>query len=128
MERLTIDGLFCDLAVCQEVPCKYPDEGCSQRQVWERLKNIEDILCDNFDTYDLTRLKELVEADKEDVAPVVHGRWMPAGRGIVACTECNHGIWEHMALVNHYCPNCGAKMDMEDTDNGNEKQVPERQA
>lgn len=65
MERLTFYGMFCNLAMCQEVPCKYPDTGCSQRQVWERLKNIEDILCDNFDTYDLSRIKELVEADRE---------------------------------------------------------------
>lgn len=46
-----------------------------------------------------------------DVAPVVHGRWLDAGRGIKACSNCNHGIKEHMACVNHYCPNCGAKMD-----------------
>lgn len=46
-----------------------------------------------------------------DVAPVVHGRWINAGRGIKACSNCNHGIKEHMACANHYCPNCGAKMD-----------------
>ena len=46
-----------------------------------------------------------------DVAPVVHGRWVDAGRGIKACSNCNHGIKEHMAYANHYCPNCGAKMD-----------------
>ena len=46
-----------------------------------------------------------------DVAPVVHGRWVDAGRGIKACSNCNHGIKEHMACANHYCPNCGAKMD-----------------
>lgn len=46
-----------------------------------------------------------------EAAPVVHGWWMIAGRGIRACSECNHGIREHMACVNHYCPDCGAKMD-----------------
>ena len=46
-----------------------------------------------------------------DVAPVVHGQWVDAGRGIKACSNCNHGIKEHMACANHYCPNCGAKMD-----------------
>lgn len=46
-----------------------------------------------------------------DVVPVVHGRWVDAGRGIKACSNCNHGIKEHMACANHYCPNCGAKMD-----------------
>ena len=51
-----------------------------------------------------------------DVAPVVHGRWVDAGRGIKACSNCNHGIKEHMACANHYCPNCGAKMDGGDND------------
>lgn len=50
-------------------------------------------------------------APAADVAPVVHGRWVNAGRGIKACSNCNHGIKEHMACANHYCPNCGAKMD-----------------
>lgn len=50
-------------------------------------------------------------APAADVVPVVHGRWVDAGRGIKACSNCNHGIKEHMACANHYCPNCGAKMD-----------------
>lgn len=45
MERLTFDGLFCDIAMCQETPggsfCE--DGACSQRQVWERLKHYEDM-------------------------------------------------------------------------------------
>lgn len=62
MNRLTFDGNFCDISRCQEVPCKYPHVGCSQKQVWERLKAIEDIL---GDSYDLDRLRELVEDDRE---------------------------------------------------------------
>lgn len=56
-------------------------------------------------------LREASDAPAADVAPVVHGRWLDAGRGIKACSNCNHGIKEHMACVNHYCPNCGARMD-----------------
>lgn len=56
-------------------------------------------------------LREVSDAPSADVAPVVHGRWVDAGRGIKACSNCNHGITEHMACANHYCPNCGAKMD-----------------
>ena len=52
----------------------------------------------------------LCDAPAADVAPVVNGRWVDAGRGIKACSNCNHGIKEHMTCVNHYCPNCGAKM------------------
>ena len=55
--------------------------------------------------------KEINSIPAADVAPVVHGRWVDAGRGIKACSNCNHGIKEHMACANHYCPNCGTKMD-----------------
>lgn len=54
---------------------------------------------------------DLLTMRAADVAPVVHGRWVDAGRGIKACSNCNHGIKEHMACANHYCPNCGTKMD-----------------
>lgn len=48
--RLTFDGNFCDIAKCREERWgKYcPDGACSQRKVWERLKEYEDALsCDN---------------------------------------------------------------------------------
>lgn len=45
MGRLTFDGLFCDIAMCKETPggtfCE--DGACSQRKVWERLKEYEDL-------------------------------------------------------------------------------------
>lgn len=59
---------------------------------------------------------DLLTMRAADVAPVVHGRWVDAGRGIKACSNCNHGIKAHMACANHYCPNCGAKMDGGDSD------------
>ena len=44
MERLTFEGNFCDIAQCTSVPggsfCE--DGACSQRKVWERLKEYED--------------------------------------------------------------------------------------
>lgn len=45
-----------------------------------------------------------------DVAPVVHGRWIDDGSGIIICPECERGYNLH-AKYTHYCPNCGAKMD-----------------
>ena len=66
MKRLTFEGNFCDIAMCGEVRggsfCE--DGDCSQRKTWERLKAIEDILCDSVgdndpdaeDEYDLGRL------------------------------------------------------------------------
>ena len=59
VERLTFEGNFCDIAMCNEVRggsfCENGD--CSQRKIWERLKVIEDILGDEY---------ELAKADKED--------------------------------------------------------------
>lgn len=75
MERLTFEGNFCDIAMCGEVRggsfCEYGV--CSQREVWVRLKAIEDILGDE---YDLDRLHELAQADREGrcvIAPVRPG-------------------------------------------------------
>lgn len=41
MERLTFEGNFCEIARCGYPTCPYKD-GCSQKQVWERLKQYED--------------------------------------------------------------------------------------
>ena len=41
MERLTFEGNFCGIAQCRELPCKY-DGNCTQKEVWERLKDYED--------------------------------------------------------------------------------------
>ena len=41
MDRLTFEGDFCTIAMCQENPCQY-DNSCTQREVWERLKAYED--------------------------------------------------------------------------------------
>ena len=60
-----------------------------------------------------------------DVAPVVHGRWLGAplcGNDNCRCSEC--GSWHNVhanlrgEIIQKYCPNCGAKMDLEETDNG----------
>ena len=79
MERLTFEGNFCDIAQCRELPCKY-DGNCTQRQVWERLKQFEDAIqtpekatwakktiemAFSDDTSAVERLRELYKADKE---------------------------------------------------------------
>ena len=44
MDRLTFEGNFCDIAMCRETPGgSFCEDGyCSQRKVWERLKQYED--------------------------------------------------------------------------------------
>ena len=76
MERLTFEGNFCDIARCKEVKCPY-DTACSQKQVWERLKQYEDSKLSPEDAANLhailrlgdgmtlMRLRELAVADKD---------------------------------------------------------------
>ena len=79
MERLTFDGNFCDIAQCRELPCQHGGN-CSQKQVWERLKEYEDTVLSptglehaaeienglNESGYSMERWAELIKADKEE--------------------------------------------------------------
>ena len=59
-----------------------------------------------------------------DVVPVRHGRWVciRKGYGEYKCSVC-HGMdsncsdyyGTHVVTEQEYCPNCGAKMDEEET-------------
>ena len=56
------------------------------------------------------------EIPTADVAPVVHGRWIEQEKytfGVMYdCSICNNRILDNGHSWN-YCPNCGAKMDLE---------------
>lgn len=59
-----------------------------------------------------------------DAVPVVHGRWIPRKGKWFAyfqCSVCGEKISypcaDGKALTN-YCPNCGAKMNLEEEPNG----------
>ena len=45
-----------------------------------------------------------------DVAPVRHGRWKRYGRNLGECSSCG----EIVNIRYKFCPNCGAKMDLEE--------------
>ena len=53
--------------------------------------------------------------DAEDVAPVRHGRWinhtMIDGHIHAECSECHK-----VRIIDNFCPNCGAKMDLKGED------------
>ena len=75
-----------------------------------------------YDTQDIDLSGEKFEAailkiQAADVAPVRHGRWeMNSDRSDnIICTNCDVGfdVWKHEAKDFNYCPNCGAKMDLE---------------
>ena len=49
--------------------------------------------------------------DAADVAPVRHGKWLHRKNGVAYCSECEIDAVED---GTEYCPNCGAKMDLEE--------------
>ena len=61
--------------------------------------------------------KIIKEAPSEDVAPVIHGKWMKEDRGHVEyCAVCDQCGFDWMWSDRRYfkfCPNCGAKMEMD---------------
>ena len=49
-----------------------------------------------------------------DVAPVRHGRWYWAKDGHCKCSVCEqYATVKRLVVTTNYCPNCGAKMDLE---------------
>lgn len=64
---------------------------------------------------DVTVSKDLVEKiPTADVQEVKHGRWLFGRFGSGWCSECDHcGFVRGEDDVPNYCPNCGAKMDLE---------------
>ena len=86
----------------------------------EREYAVDAVLDVYYDTPDIDLSGEKFEAairkiQAADVAPVRHGRWFPTakwwqgGSAWKQCSEC--GIL-HLGKSN-FCPNCGAKMDLE---------------
>ena len=60
---------------------------------------------------------ELMKIPAADVAPVVHGRWIADGDGYHWTYNCSICAWKDGYPFNerhNYCPNCGAKMDLEE--------------
>lgn len=60
----------------------------------------------------------IVDEPAADVAPVVHGNWIPFEHWVhktywkgKACSVCNANIGHK--TVFKFCPNCGARMDGE---------------
>ena len=62
---------------------------------------------------------EIEDAPAADVAPVRHGEWIVCGDGNNVpwmCSHCGKTITRKFKMMyGKYCPNCGAKMDKEDS-------------
>ena len=73
------------------------------------VKGISGVTGDESTIYDYIK-----NAPSVDAAPVVHGRWIHDNNNRYGCSECM--AREIMSYRNpkNYCPNCGAKMDLEE--------------
>ena len=62
----------------------------------------------------LSKEFEIIETEPStDVAPVVHGKWIPSNfdnPALFLCSKCNCVFHKK----TNFCPHCGAKMDRKD--------------
>lgn len=74
--------------------------------------------CINID--DISVVEKLIKnVPAADVAPVVHGKWIPIRTEtfiyVEKCSECSYveeyNINPDKGISPNFCPNCGAKMD-----------------
>ena len=77
---------------------------------------IDAVLDVYYDTPDIDLSGEKFEAailkiQAADVVPVRHGKWLHRKNGVAYCSECEVDTVED---ETNYCPNCGAKMDLND--------------
>lgn len=128
MKRLTYDfcigGNHCwqikgaDNLECREVCQRQEDKGCKDcpiAKAFDRLAAIEDILGDE---YDLDRLRELVQADREGRCVVLNMPrkplvWGDGDKNTCLCPYCGKDLMgipygERMVLQ---CPECGQYLD-----------------
>lgn len=96
---------------------------CIEREA--TIKRIKEVYCVGCNSYNGVRCRacgtgdaiDMIEdAPAADVAPVVHGRWIPHDRvfgdDFLACSKCQFVSEDRSTRrYYHYCPNCGAKMD-----------------
>lgn len=71
-------------------------------------------ICNYCDIYNAIRLIKSLPA--ADVEPVRHGRWENKKGGFfefAACSLCGEEA-PTAGITPNYCPNCGAKMDLEE--------------
>lgn len=61
-------------------------------------------------------------APAADVVPVRHGHWIEIEDGKIGhlreCSSCEEWALFYYGYTAKYCPNCGARMDLKDGDEG----------
>lgn len=56
---------------------------------------------------------DIINEPAADAAPVRYGEWIADDYAYNRCSVCGWE-WDDREYVTPYCPNCGAKMDLED--------------
>ena len=107
------------------------DEYISREAVVRYLKGYSEKECNSNSPYGMITSSVLSKAERAisempaaDVQPVNHARWEQIGKQSAKCTACggvlkSNGIDKTgKALIHnavyHYCPYCGAKMDLKE--------------
>lgn len=123
----TAVGGFCTAVSAAHCPMlrKYLNIGLTPEQC-ETAKVIIESTFSN-DTSKVERIRELLKADKDgrlvilpsvSIKPVVHGQWIERralhamGEVSAKCSACSKSV-QYLGNPLNYCPNCGAKMDIE---------------
>ncbi len=91
------------------------------------IQYLQDSFCKDCDSYNgvlcrSCRMDDALTAidsySTADVAPVVHGQWIvPRFLAFHVCSICSNDAPyddEGTEMLAPYCPNCGAKMDLEE--------------
>lgn len=102
---------FCNSELCS-LNCEFCDD--SGGLEWNQLEIVFKSIFG--EDYNLSRLQELVQADKERKRGIPLQKWIHLGGDEWCCRSCGNviyteGSWEKPR--KKYCEECGAKMDVE---------------
>lgn len=81
--------------------------------------DVDHLYPDGVDAVDVSDIEKIPAADVE---PVRHGEWLlrHIGAGHYwECSVCHTNPCIYVTEHTKFCPNCGAKMDLEEHENGN---------
>lgn len=82
----------------------------------ERSRLMEDLFHDTFVMGNTDFMEVIRRQPAADVVPVVYGRWVSTEPMVRSPFANNHhcSVCGQISRVTDYCPNCGAKMDLEE--------------
>ena len=79
---------------------------------------VNDEICEALHNAYICGESDIFKAYRNDVMPVEHGRWLTnEERDEAWCSLCSvycGNNYDAAIEETHYCPNCGAKMDLEE--------------